>query len=156
MSVVRFIPQVNRLGKAMAGPGGKKVSEAIDDAQAGLDEIAPPCVEAIDEAMARIAEITAAPDPLTAAVREAIYSDANQIFSFGAMFGLEEMGKGAWSLCELIDISEQNPPSTRAAINAHVSSLRLLRAGDALPEDQRATVLAGLEQLLAHVRSEAA
>ncbi len=34
MSIVRFIPNVNRLAKAMSGPGGKHVSQAIEDAEA--------------------------------------------------------------------------------------------------------------------------
>ena len=50
MSEVRYIPNVNRLAKAMSGPGGKKVSQALDDADAGLAELTPPGVEAIDEA----------------------------------------------------------------------------------------------------------
>ncbi len=155
MSVVRFIPQVNRLAKAMAGPGGKKASEAIADAQAGLDTIAPPCVEAIDEALLRIEAATAAAGPLAEGRSEAIYRDANRIFGLGGLFGLDDMGKVAWSLCELIDLSAGTAPSARAAIDAHVRSLRLLRFG-ALPEVERAAVLAGLDRLLAHVRGEAA
>ena len=48
MSVVRFIPNINRLAKAMMGPGGKPQSEAISDAEAAVQILAPPGVEAID------------------------------------------------------------------------------------------------------------
>ncbi len=155
MSVVRFIPQVNRLAKAMKGPGGKKVSEAVADAEAALQEIAPPSLEALDAALADIVVQLQPPGLPSKAVRAAIYRRANEINALGGLFGLADMGRAAWSLCELIDIAEAGPPSTRAAMDAHVRSLRLLRAGDALPEDERKAVLEGLDKVLAHVRSEA-
>lgn len=155
MSVARFIPHVNKLGKAMSGPGGKKVSQALADADTAIQEIAPPCVEAIDEALAVIVQ-TARSGEITSETLQVLYENANQINALGALFGLAPMGKAAWSLCDLVDLCEANPPSAKAAIEAHVRSLQLLRAaGDTLSAEEQGAVLAGLERLIAHIRGEA-
>ncbi len=156
MSEVRYIPNVNRLAKAMSGPGGKKVSQALDDADAGLAELTPPGVEAIDEALEAILSAVAAPGPLSAENREAIYREANRINAMGALFGLADMGKAAFSLCEVIDLLDVDLPSGRPAVDAHVRSLRILRGGGLLPTAEGEALLAGLDSLLAHIRAEAA
>ena len=156
MSAVRFIPNMSRLAKAMTGPGGKLVSEAIDDADAGLKLLTPPGVGAIDSALDAILATVAAPGPLTAEMRETVYREVNHINATGALFGLAGMGKAAWSLCEVIDLLETDLPSGRPAIDAHVRSLRILRSGELLPAAEGEALLAGLASLLAHIRTEAA
>ena len=156
MSVVRFIPSVNRLAKAMAAPGGKRVAQAIEDAEAGLRELQPPGVEAIDNAMAAILAAMAPRGQLTAEMREVVYREANRINALGALFGLAGMGKAAWSLCETIDIIGPGLPSARPAVDAHVRSLQILRAGATLPDAEGQALLAGLSSLTAHLRTEAA
>ena len=154
MSVVRFIPHVNRLGKAMSGPGGKKASQALADADMALQEIAPTGLEALDEALANIIQSVRSGETTTETL-QVIYENANQINTLGGLLGLGAMGEAAWSLCDLVDLCEANPPSARAAIDAHVKSLQLLRAGDALSPAEQGAVLAGLKRLLAHIRDEA-
>jgi len=156
MSAVRYIPNMSRLAKAMTGPGGKLVSEAIADADAGLKLLTPPGIGAIDEALDTILATMATPGPLTAEMRETVYREANKINSTGALFGMAGMGKAAWSLCEVIDLLETDLPSGRPAVDAHVRSLRILRSGELLPEAEGQALLSGLASLLAHVRTEAA
>ena len=156
MNAVRFIPNVNRLAKAMAGPGGKLASEAIADAEAGLKILTPPGVGAIDSALDVILATAATPGPLTPEMRETLYREANQINATGALFGLTGMGKAAWSLCEVLDLLETDLPSGRPAVDAHVRSLRILRSGELLPPAEGKVLLDGLASLLAHIRTEAA
>jgi hypothetical protein len=156
MSVVRFIPNINRLAKAMMGPGGKPQSEAISDAEAAVQILAPPGVEAIDDALDAILAVVAKPGPLTPDMRESLYREANQINALGALFGLNKMGKAAWSLCEVLDLLEVDLPSGRPAIDNHVRSLQILRTGPLLPEGEADALLAGLASLLEHIRMESA
>jgi hypothetical protein len=156
MSVVRFIPSENRLSKAMSGPGGKPMSKAIADAEAGVEVLFPPGVEAIDEALDTILSALAEQGPLTVDMRETVYGAANRINAMAALFGLAGMGKAAWSLCEVLDLLDEDPPSGRPAVETHVHSLKVLRSGALLPEAETSALVAALGRLLEYIRMQAA
>lgn len=151
MGIVKVIPYVNRLAKAIAVSGGKRVGDAIADANANLLTIQEPCLEALDVILGRIRELAAAPVPDPAALEE-IYLRANEAVGLAGLFGLPDLGKAAYSLCELIDSRPAGQGVGRQALDVHVESLRILRLGDAVPAVERENMVAGLIAVVDHAK----
>jgi hypothetical protein len=149
MTVVRTIQVPNRLARLITMPGGKKVAEAIASAEKGLAEIADDCIKVIDERLASMAALAHTEGP---AAGPAIYDQANELISLAFMLELKDMGRGAYSLCELIDRSEGQTGSDPRALLVHVESLKLLRHPERLGEGGGKVILDGLEKLLNHKR----
>jgi hypothetical protein len=149
MSIVKVIPYVNRLGKAIALPGGKRLGDAVADANTNLLTIKEPCLEALDALLARIRDLAAAPAPDAAALEE-IYDRSNEALGLAGLFGLGDLSKAAYSLCELIDSRPAGQGVGREALEVHIDSLRLLRFGDAIPQAERDNMISGLAAVVAH------
>jgi hypothetical protein len=153
VSVVRHIPYVNRLAKAISVPGGKRLSEALDDAEANLKTIEMPCLEAVDAYIASIQKLSAQPsDP---AALEQIYDDANRVVGMAGVFGLGDLGRAAYCLCELVDSRPEGAGVDPVAMGVHVESLRILRQGEALPAVQREAMVEGLLAVVARAKRAA-
>lgn len=150
MSVVKFIPYTNRLAKLMKLPGGKRVEEALADADANLKEIEGPCLQVLDELIARIRGLAETPQPTLDDLDE-IYARSNEIIGLGGVFGMRDLSAAAYSLCELIDRTRERGGPDRQALAVHVDSLRLLRLGGALEEAERAKMLDGLANVVRRV-----
>ena len=154
MSMVRYIPNPNTLGRKVSLPGGKKIGDAVADAESGLVEITPEGLMAIDQAIETIAKAMALPAPYSDETLETVYRQACDIQAAAALFGLSDLGEAAWSLCELVDSGGARSRDGRPALASHLNSLRLLRLGEAVEASQRRAVLDGLQDLLAHTRQE--
>lgn len=154
MSIVKIIPYVNRLAKVVSMPGGKRLSDAVDDANANLLTIKEPCLEALDAAIARIRDLAATAKPDTAVLEE-IYQRSNEVLGLGGMFRLPDLSKAAYSLCELIDSRPAGQGVGQAALAVHVDSLRMLRAGDAIPQAERDNMVSGLAAVVSHAKRTA-
>lgn len=154
MSIVKIIPTVNRLAKAISLPGGKRLGDAVDDASANLLTIKEPCLEALDATIGRIRDLAAEPAPSAEALEE-IYARANEALGLGGLFGLPDLSKAAYSLCELIDSRPAGQGVGRQALDVHVDSLRLLRFGDALPQAERDNMVSGLASVVSHAKRSA-
>jgi hypothetical protein len=154
MGIVKVIPYVNRLAKVVSMPGGKRVGDAVADANANLLTIKEPCLEALDAILARIREIGATGNP-GAPVLEEIYERANEAVGLAGVFGLPDLGKAAYSLCELIDSRPAGEGCSRQALDVHIDSLRLLRLGDAVPAAERDNMVAGLIAVVSHAKRTA-
>lgn len=155
MSIVKVIPYVNRLAKVVAIPGGKRIGEAVADANANILTIKEPCLEALDANIARIRDLAATPAPDTAALEE-IYECSNEAVGLAGLFGLADLGRAAYSLCELIDSRPSGEGVGRQALDVHIDGLRLLRTGDALPAAERDRMVEGLLAVVAHAKRTAA
>ena len=150
MSVVKFIPYTNRLAKLMKLPGGKRVEDALADADANLKEIEGPCLVVLDELIARIRGLAETPQPTLDDLDE-IYARSNEIVGLGGVFGMRDLSAAAYSLCELVDRTRERGGPDRQALAVHVSSLRLLRMGGAIEEAERAKMLDGLANVVRRV-----
>jgi chemotaxis protein histidine kinase CheA len=150
MSVVRHIPYVNRLAKAISIPGGKRVFEAVADADANLKTIEVPCLEAVDAYIASIQQLAARPDDAEALNQ--IYSESNIVIGLAGVFGLRDLSAAAWSLCELVDSRPESGGVDPMAMAVHIDSLRLLRQGDAVDPAQREAMLEGLGKVVARAK----
>jgi hypothetical protein len=150
--VVRHINYVNRLAKLITLPGGKKIGDAVADAETALGEIEPDCIGAIDQHLVEIAAVAAENDP---AAGPRLYALSNEIITLSWMVAMKDLGRAAYSLCELIDCSDGPGGCDRAALMVHIESLKLLRHPEGLGEAGVAAVLDGLAKVVARVRSAA-
>jgi len=146
MTAVRHIPYKNRLAKLVQAPGGKRIGDALNDAKANLAELTDICLAEIDRAIAAVQAASAA-ETKTAETFDEVYAASNEMTGLAGLFGREDLGKAAHSLCELLDRSgswERCPP---VALKVHVDSLALLRHPDALSPMELAAILGGLEKV---------
>jgi hypothetical protein len=144
---VRVIPYKNRLAKLIQAPGGKRVADALADARANLDKIADLCLGEIDAAIAGIQAAAGAAER-TPESFEVVYVASNNMIGLAGLFGREDLGKAAHSLCELLDRAggwDRCPP---VALKVHVDSLVLLRHPDVLSSAQLGDILDGLAKVV--------
>jgi len=142
----------NRLGKAVFLPGGKTIAQALDDAQANLDELRG---ESLDLLRAKLDEIQALgaknqtnpkPDDL-----EALYALSGEVLDIAGLFGLPELGQAAFSLCELLDRLKSRKAWNWPAVQVHLHGLLVLADIDKTPPEGRASVVEGLRQVCQRV-----
>ena len=155
MSVVKFIPYTNRLAKLMNLPGGKRVEDALADARENLKEIEGPCLEVLDELIARIRTLVGDGRP-SADELEEIYSRSNEIVGLGGVFDMFDLSAAAYSLCELVDRTRDRGGPVPSALAVHVDSLRLLRLGGAIQTEERSKMLDGLADVVRRAARESA
>jgi chemotaxis protein histidine kinase CheA len=151
MTTVRRYTTPNRLAHFVNTADGITLADALARADANLEEIRPPSLQRIDEALAELgAKAPAAPTP---AEVDRLYRLANELAGTAAVFGLTGLGRAAYSLCELLDVLKSAPAWNAAAVTVHLEGLRLLRGEDsgALTPEAIAAVLAGLDKVVARV-----
>ncbi|RAK59454.1 hypothetical protein DJ021_06365 [Phenylobacterium hankyongense] len=142
----------NRLAKAVGSRTGMTAQEAIPAAQARVELVREPTLAEIDAALGEIYGLS---EPLKAEHDRAglrrMYDAANLIVATAGVFGLEELGQAAWSLCELASRFEATGRFSWAMIAVHIDGLRLLRYPTDHPRAHREAVLAGLRQVTASI-----
>jgi chemotaxis protein histidine kinase CheA len=151
MSTVRRYTTPNRLAHFVNTADGITLAEALARADAKLEEIRPPSLERIDEALAELgAKAPAAP---SAPEVDRLYRLANELAGTAGVFGLAGLGRAAYSLCELLDVLKTAASWNAAAVTVHLEGLRLLRGADeaAMPPEATAAILAGLDKVVARV-----
>lgn len=154
--VVRHIPVKNRLAALIKVPGGKKLKDALADAERNLEVLKPDCLGRVDELLAEIQILAKGAGDPDAATRERLYDLANQVVSLAGTFGLGGVGRAAYSLCELIDCTLEAGGCPRGEVMVHVESLQLLRHADKLGAAGEAAVLDGLHKIVRHAQGRAA
>jgi hypothetical protein len=151
-AVVKHIPYQNRLAKLVRKPGGKRIAEALEDAEANIAALRDEGLEELDRMIAAI--FRAGRGDLTPEAIEAIYVDANQIVGLAGVFGHAAVGSAAFSLCDLLDRCGHER-CDRQAVQVHADTLMLLR-NEALSPDQSQVLLEGLKQVAARAVAAAA
>ena len=151
MTVITRRPE-NRLSKVVFLPGGKTIAQALDDAQANLDEIRS---ESLDLLRAKLEQIQAigrkaqtAPD---AADLATLYALSGEVLDIAGLFGLPELGQAAFSLCELLDRLKSRKAWNWPAVQVHLHGLLVLADPDKTPPDGRQSVVDGLRQVCQRV-----
>jgi hypothetical protein len=147
MTVITRRPE-NRLAKVVFLPGGKTIAQALDDAQANLDEIRS---ESLDLLRAKLDEIQALgrkseKEPQAADV-ETLYALSGEVLDIAGLFGLPELGQAAFSLCELLDRLKSKKAWNWPAVQVHLHGLLILADPDKTPPEGRQTVVDGLRQV---------
>ncbi len=150
MSTVTFILKKPRLSTLVDQPGGtstrsalKAVNEALEPlraeghARVGL---------AISELEAALAEADRTPRD---ALLTLLYARATAVLDAAGPFGLDDLCRAAFSLCELADRYGRNDrPVDVRGVAVHVQALRLLHGSADMPAEARSAVLDGLARVL--------
>ena len=151
MTVITRRPE-NRLAKVIWIPGGKTIAQALDDAQANLDEIRK---ESLGVLRAKLEEIQAlgrksemAPDEDAI---QGLYNTSSDVLDIAGLFGLPELGHAAFSLCELLDRLRSRKTWNWPAVQVHLHGLLVLADPDKTPPEGRQTVVDGLRQVCQRV-----
>ena len=144
----------NRLAKSVVAKGGMSAAEALSRAQQAVEEVREPTIAEIDSNLAQIYALGARLEAAAGEDEEAMqqmYICANRVVAMGGVFGLGELGKAAYSLCELVSRFQTLDRFTWSMIRVHVDGLRLLRQPGDHPAAIRAEVLNGLRQVATSV-----
>jgi len=151
MTVITRRPE-NRLSKVIWVPGGKTIAQALDDAQANLEEIR---LESLGVLRAKLEEIQAlgrkSEKEPTADDIQGLYNLSSEVLDIAGLFGLPELGHAAFSLCELLDRLKSRKTWNWPAVQVHLHGLLVLADPDKTPPEGRQTVVDGLRQVCARV-----
>jgi hypothetical protein len=151
MSQVRFSYPENRMKKLLEEPGGLTQRDALGRAHQNIGMIRH---EIVAEVERNIAELTkaaarAAQDAEDMSARRDLYTHANVVVGLAGSCGLDDVGKAAFSLCELVDRYGTDRWDA-AYVAVHLNALSALGEGKGTPQS-RAAILDGLNQVVARV-----
>ena len=153
MSVVRFFAPENRLGKAVAEPGGKKIEDAIADADMQLVMAAAESALKIDEILNGIYKV--AGSSVQPSLKE-LYPLAREVAGLAGIAGLPDLGAGAHTFCCLIEVAEPKGALNNEQMQVSIGVLQLLRHPERFSEEERAALLENLNAVLEKARRTAA
>lgn len=147
MSSIRFVFPKPRLARLLRTPGGLPVAEAVERAQANLDEIRPTCLAEL-QALLELAEtgFEALGDGFDDVGMERLYAVAVRGVGGGRVCAVPGVDVALTSLCDLLDHLRTRRRYDREAIGVHVRAWRLLMSAD-LPAAGQEAVLEGLRQV---------
>ncbi len=144
MSDARFYAPDNRLGAAIAQPGGKPLAAALADAERQLEAAAGPAATRIDEILAAINALCADGEPPP----EPLYRLAREAAGLGAVAHLPDLGQAALALCNLIDLSRRSGRLSADQIQVSLGAMRLLRQPERFDAGARKILLDDLKGVL--------
>ena len=151
MTVITRRPE-NRLAKLVWLPGGKTIAQALDDAQANLEEIR---VESLDLLRGKLEEIQVlgrkSQEGPSEAEIQVLYALSGEVLDIAGLYGLPELGQAALSLCELLDRLKSRKAWSWPAVQVHLHGLLVLADPDKTPPEGRQSVIDGLRQVCQRV-----
>jgi hypothetical protein len=147
MSSVRFVFPKPRLAQLLKMPGGIPVAEALERAQANLEEIKPTCSAELT-ALLELTEVAygALSDNFDDVGLERLYAVAVRGVGGGRVCGVPGVDVALTSLCDLLDYLRTQKRYDREAIGVHIRAWRLLMTLD-LPAEGQDAILDGLKQV---------
>ncbi len=152
MTAVQIFRRENRLAKLIRKPGGISRKIAMAQAASNLGEIRDELILELDRILAlidRSATAEAANDNKAQAI---IYHGSNHIIGLAEPCGIPELGKAAFSLCELVDRMTEAGAWNAVAVQVHLEAFKLLRgAGAAMSPADRQAVVTGLRKVTTRV-----
>ena len=151
MTVITRRPE-NRLSKVIWVPGGKTIAQALDDAQANLEDIRK---DSLDLLRGKLEEIQALgkrneKTPAEADI-QTLYTLSGEVLDIAGLFGLPELGHAAFSLCELLDRLKSRKTWNWPAVQVHLHGLLVLADPEKTPPEGRQSVVDGLRQVCQRV-----
>jgi len=147
-AVVHIHRPENRLSKAIEGPGGVTIGEALARAEEGLAAVREECLSSLDIKIAEIESLISTGGPLLGPNIRKIYALASEVLGEAGAFQLVELSEAGRSLCELTGVSSHDAVLDVRAVRVHVEAMKSLRrpeiAGDSAT---RTAVLDGLRKV---------
>lgn len=151
MTVVRKFKIPNRLRAALFKGGGKRIEDAVADADAGLATLVDACLAAVADCIARIDGGYGA----HVAGREThdmgdLYRLSAAIIDACAPIEPKALADAARSLCDVLDYAMDAGRWDWPAVDIHIDALRLLASGVDLGKDGEQRLIQSLEKLRQH------
>jgi hypothetical protein len=146
-----FSTPPNRLAQRV-GTKGVSRSTAIQQAQANLVSMREEGIAYIDVNLDGLNASFADPAAEPAKQAETLYELSDAISSTASLFGFADLGKAAYSLCQLLSAADPEKGFNRAAVKAHLDGMQILRksteGADAAASN---VILQNLTQLVAYL-----
>lgn len=151
MTVVRKFKIPNRLRAALFNGGGKRIDEAVADADAGLATLVEACLAAVADCIARIGGGYGS----QVAGREThdmgeLYRLSAAIIDACAPIEPKALADAARSLCDVLDYAMEAGRWDWPAVDIHIDALRLLASGVDLGEGGELRLIQSLDKLRQH------
>ena len=151
MTVITRRPE-NRLAKAVWTPGGKTIAQALDDAQSELEVL---CGESLDVLRGKVEALQALGREKQAAASiddiQTLYNLSSEVLDIAGLFGMDELGQAAFSLCELLDFLASHRAWNWPAVQVHLHGLLMLADPAKTTPASRAAMVEGLRQVCARI-----
>jgi hypothetical protein len=145
-----FTTPPNRLAK-MVGSKGVSRSSAIQRAQANLVSMRDEGVAYINLNLDGLIAAFVAPSDDKAKQAETLYEFSDAISSTAKVFGMEDLGNAAYSLCQLLSDADPERGANRGAVKAHIDGMQILRKMSGAGDVEGANIiLQNLSQLVSH------
>lgn len=157
MTVVRKFKLQNRLKATIFDGGGKRMDDAVADAEGALDDLAESCWDATRGYMREIeAGFAASVANRDARSFNSLYMLANRIIDASAPLRPRVIADAARCLCDLLDPSGETQRWDWQAVDIHLDALRLLTSGVELGEAAERQLIDNLVKLRQHREQTAA
>ncbi len=151
MSVVRKFKIPNRLRAALFTGEGKRIDEAVADAEIGLASLAEACLAAVAESISRIeGEFGAQVAGREKREMMDLYRLSTSIIDACAPIEPKALADAARSLCDVLDYAMDAGRWDWPAVDVHIDALKLLGSGIALGEEGERQLIRSLEKLRQH------
>jgi len=151
MTVVRKFKIPNRLRAALFNGGGKRIDEAVADADAGLATLVEACLAAVAECIGRIeGEFGAQVVDRGSRDMAELYRLSGRIIDACAPIEPKALAEAARCLCDVLDYAMEAGHWDWAAVDIHIDALKLLASGIDLGENGEQQLIKSLVKLRQH------
>jgi hypothetical protein len=142
-----FVPEV-RLAKLVRKPGGKRISDALVDADAGIAGLRQAIVDdvrtTLTDAQAFLARCG---DPDAQQMNE-LYLLVSRPIGTASLCGMAEIDQVLLSLAGLLDILKTGARWDREPVELHLNALALFLSDQAPGADAAGTIVEGLQKVV--------
>lgn len=148
MTVITHNRRPSRLAQMIDKPGGISVGLALSQAQANIEELRSPSLEAVAGMIKTLLDIEA-PTSLEANIDRLleVYRGSNGIIDVASPFGLNALCEAASNLCNLVDAAPAGELFDWRIVTVHAQAMRMLLRMPENDQVARQTVLAGLQKV---------
>jgi hypothetical protein len=151
MTVVRKFKIPNRLRASLFKGGGKRIDEAVADADAGLETLVEACLAAVAGCIARIeSDYGSKVEGRERNDMGDLYRLSAAIIDACAPIEPKALADAARSLCDVLDYAMEAGRWDWPAVDIHIDALRLLASGVDLGEGGEQRLIQSLDKLRQH------
>jgi len=146
------------LARFVNTPAGLTAREAQNFARLKLDMLREKSLAEIDDSLdglggyIRLLKNAVPPN----AVEEEMHRLSCSILNLAGTFGLDALGRAAFSLCTLLDERNMRGHWDRVAVDVHLDAMRLLRQPETISQSMQSHLLDGLRKVVNHADSDTA
>jgi len=152
----KFSTPVNRLASRVGGRGVTKI-DAVAQASANVETLREDNMTCIDQNLEKLGNLLSSTSSYSESAVQELYDTSNSIFGTSALFGLDALGRGAYSLCELLSQFELAEVWNAAAVKIHLDSMGVLRKLNSADDAAKAAeIVKSLFNLVQHFEAKTA